>query len=104
MRRQATPSVLFHGSAAAMALEQLKAILVPTHEDPALRQHVLAAATADDVAQLALVDQGLPIACSPGWWGWASGSGGTVLSPSSLRSRLKPPASGSALIPSTSRR
>jgi predicted ribosomally synthesized peptide with nif11-like leader len=36
-----------------MALDQLKAFLVRMQNEPALRQAVLAAATADDVAQLA---------------------------------------------------
>jgi len=36
-----------------MALDQLKAFLVRMQDDPPLRQAVLAAATADDVAQLA---------------------------------------------------
>lgn len=36
-----------------MSLEQLKAFLARIQEEPALRQSVLAAATADDVAQIA---------------------------------------------------
>jgi predicted ribosomally synthesized peptide with nif11-like leader len=36
-----------------MALEQLKAFLVRMQDDPTLRQQVLAASTADDVAQIA---------------------------------------------------
>lgn len=36
-----------------MALDQLKAFLVRMQDEPSLRQSVLAAATADDVAQLA---------------------------------------------------
>ncbi|KMM16718.1 Nif11-like leader peptide family natural product precursor [Synechococcus sp. GFB01] len=36
-----------------MALDQLRAFLLRVQEDPALRQAVQAAATADDVAQLA---------------------------------------------------
>ncbi len=47
------PKAPFLGSAPPMALDQLKAFLVRMQEDPALRQAVLAAATADDVAQIA---------------------------------------------------
>ena len=36
-----------------MSLDQLKAFLVRMQDDPGLRQSVLAAATADDVAQIA---------------------------------------------------
>jgi len=36
----------------AMALDQLKAFLAVVQEDPALRQAISAAATADDVAQI----------------------------------------------------
>ncbi|MCP9772921.1 Nif11-like leader peptide family natural product precursor [Synechococcus sp. Tobar12-5m-g] len=36
-----------------MALDQLKAFLVRMQDDPTLRQQVLAASTADDVAQIA---------------------------------------------------
>lgn len=36
-----------------MALDQLRAFLLRVQEDPSLRQAVQAAATADDVAQLA---------------------------------------------------
>lgn len=36
-----------------MALDQLKAFLVRMQDEPSLRQSVLAAATADDVAKLA---------------------------------------------------
>ena len=36
-----------------MALDQLKAFLVRMQDDPPLRQRVLAASTADDVAQIA---------------------------------------------------
>ncbi len=36
----------------AMALDQLKAFLAVVQDDPALRQAILAAATADDVAQI----------------------------------------------------
>jgi predicted ribosomally synthesized peptide with nif11-like leader len=39
---------------AAMALDQLKAFLVRMQNDEALKSKVLAAATADDVAQIAL--------------------------------------------------
>lgn len=39
---------------AAMALDQLKAFLVRMQNDEALKSQVLAAATADDVAQIAL--------------------------------------------------
>jgi len=38
----------------AMALDQLKAFLVRMQDDEALKRQVLAAATADDVAQSAL--------------------------------------------------
>ena len=38
--------------APAMALDQLKAFLAVVQEDPALRQAISAAATADDVAQI----------------------------------------------------
>ena len=38
----------------SVAREQLKAFLVRMQDDAALKQHVLAAATADDVAQIAL--------------------------------------------------
>ncbi|MFN6132535.1 MAG: Nif11-like leader peptide family natural product precursor [Synechococcaceae cyanobacterium] len=37
-----------------MSLDQLKAFLRRMQDDPSLRQRVLAAATADDVAQIAL--------------------------------------------------
>lgn len=37
-----------------MALDQLKAFLKKMQEDPALKAEVLASATADDVAQIAL--------------------------------------------------
>lgn len=37
-----------------MALDQLKAFLIRMQQDDSLRQQVLAAATADDVAQIAL--------------------------------------------------
>ena len=36
----------------AMALDQLKAFLAVVQDDPALRQAIRAAATADDVAQI----------------------------------------------------
>ncbi|MEI7667316.1 MAG: Nif11-like leader peptide family natural product precursor [Synechococcaceae cyanobacterium ELA263] len=36
-----------------MSLDRLKAFLTQMQDDPALRQSVLAAATADDVAQIA---------------------------------------------------
>ncbi len=36
----------------AMALDQLKAFLAVVQDDPALRQAISAAATADDVAQI----------------------------------------------------
>jgi predicted ribosomally synthesized peptide with nif11-like leader len=39
---------------ASVAREQLKAFLVRMQDDSALKQQVLAAATADDVAQIAL--------------------------------------------------
>jgi predicted ribosomally synthesized peptide with nif11-like leader len=38
----------------AMSLDQLRAFLLRMQDDDALRQQVLAAATADDVAQIAL--------------------------------------------------
>ena len=38
--------------ALAMALDQLKAFLAVVQDDPALRQAISAAATADDVAQI----------------------------------------------------
>lgn len=37
-----------------MSLEQLKGFLLRMQQDETLKQHVLAAATADDVAQIAL--------------------------------------------------
>ncbi len=37
-----------------MALDQLKAFLIRMQQDDSLRQQVLSAATADDVAQIAL--------------------------------------------------
>ncbi|MEY4839162.1 MAG: hypothetical protein RLZZ374_70 [Cyanobacteriota bacterium] len=38
--------------ASAMALDQLKAFLAVVQDDPALRQAISSAATADDVAQI----------------------------------------------------
>jgi predicted ribosomally synthesized peptide with nif11-like leader len=38
--------------ASAMALDQLKAFLTVVQDDPALRQAISSAATADDVAQI----------------------------------------------------
>ena len=44
--------MLGHPCAPAMALDQLKAFLAVVQDDPALRQAISAAATADDVAQI----------------------------------------------------
>ena len=52
-----------------MALEQLKMFLVRMQDDPDLKAHVLAAATADDEAKLLLVcGTSLPVrSCFASW-------------------------------------